>query len=786
MKQSKLPYAKCWECPLAECAVVPPSGSYKNSQLVVIGEAPGAHEVEQGKPFVGPSGVLLNYALQQAGVDPNNVFKTNVVACRPPNNREPDFIEVEACRGRLLHELEQTTAPVLALGKSAAEALDMTSYDRGQRFQWNDRQAMHTYHPAYVLREPDKGSTLLKDISSFVRPPIEVNPEWTNPKVRHITEWIGLKVVLDKIPDNTWVAFDIETDQVRWYQRFDGKPPDPILMLQLAWEQYGYIHNVVIDDVMLYDVPETRDILNEFFPRVRTVAHNGKFDVVFLASHIGVKPRLDFDTMLAHAILDENAKHGLKELVKEIYNIPDYEDSLIKQYLRTRNDFYSKIPFEPLAKYGVIDVIMTLQLRKLFEEMLIAQGRYEWPFMNVIMRGANAFVNIELRGIQIDTDYIQWALTFLEAEMAKEAKAACESVGVDYETFNMNSTQQVATIVYDKLGLPPPRSRKLPPRSTNHEAMVPHAGKHPFIDHLLAYRRVAKMKSSYADNIIESLDINGRVHATFVLQGTEVGRLSARNPALQTIPRPDDIFGALIRGAFVAKPGHVLLIVDYSQAELRVVAAEAMEPFLFDVYENDRDLHSEVAIAMYGPNYTKAQRVRCKMFNFSYVYGGSEYSFARDAGLPLTEAQKFVRDYNRTLPKLAEYRKNQFDKLDKQGYVQSRFGRRRNFPIITKANMDEARKAAVHAPVAGTASDLTLLSGCRLEEEGYEVVLMVHDSVLLEVPEYLADEIAEHAVEIMEETGRTYLPEVKWKADPEVRLRWCDPPMQYQKTQLIS
>jgi DNA polymerase I len=779
--KNKLPGAACEHCPLKESPLVHSSGPLINAKLVVIGEAPGATEVEQDEPFVGPSGKLLDYALHRAGVDRQDVFLTNIVACRPPGNREPDLKEITCCYGRLELELSSNKAPVLALGRVATEALSMGDYNRGVEFDWDGRPAMHTYHPAYLLREPDNASIFLKDVDRLIKGPLEVNPKWTDPTVLHIQSWQELQMVLDQVPDNTWVAFDIETDQLRWYKNYEGKPPDPILMLQMAWtDEFG----VVLDDIMLYDTPETVEILSQFFRRVRTVAHNGKFDQVFLQSHLGLGIHLDFDTMLAHAILDENSKHGLKELTTEYFGIPDYEAGLVKKHLLSRNDKYSKVPFDDLAKYGVIDTIMTLQFHKLFEGQLIENGQLEWPFHNIIMRAANAFVDIEIRGIKIDVQHLLRVREIMEEEMEVEARKARESVGL--REINLNSPQQVAAVIYDQLRMPAPKSRKLGPRSTNHEAIEPLKGKHPFIDYLMAYRRVAKLKSSYADNILECLDHEGAVHTTFQVAGTEIGRLSARNPALQTIPRAEKekdnkgLWGALIKSSFIARPGKVLVVVDYSQAELRVAAVLANEPFLFDAYEHDRDLHTEVAIAMYGEDFTKEQRMNTKMFNFSYLYGGNEYSFAMDAGLPIHVAKQFVQDYNKVMPNLTSFRKTQFELLDKQGYVESPFGRRRHFEIITRANMDDARKACVHAPIAGTASDLTLLSGCQLEEEGYNVLLLVHDSVILEVPEEHGDEVAEYAVRVMEGIASQHLPQVKWKADPEVRQRWSDAPKSFE------
>ncbi len=781
---AKLPGARCSECPLIDCPVVPPVGPL-DAKLVVIGEAPGAVEVERGQPFVGPSGQFLSYALGKVGLDISETYRTNAVMCRPVGNEDPDSLAVDACRDRLLLELESTgNAPVLVLGKVATDALDLQSYPRGAVVEGvSGRKILHSFHPAYLLREPDQAGVLFRDIDHIVNGLPDVNPEWLNPTVNHIEDVDRLKLVLSGVLDDTWVAFDIETDQTRWYKAYDGTPGDPILMLQLAWEDHrGDLHNVVIDDVMIYDTPEALPVLQKFFDRVQTAAHNGKFDQVFLLSHVGLKIHLDFDTMLAHYLLDENSKHGLKELVTEIWGVPDYEARLISQYLKSRNDRYSKVPFEPFSKYGVADVYFTLQLRKRFQAQLEAQGRLDWPFRNIAMRASNNFVSMELRGIKIDVEYLLQVRDAMQAEMDRLNGLACNSVGRQFGDVNLQSPQQVAAIVYDELHMPPPKGRRIKPRATSHAAMEPLKGKHPFIDRLMEYRRVAKMKNSYADNILESLDFEGVVHTTFLQHQNEVGRLSARNPALQTIPRAESekdhngFWGAMIKACFIARPGKKLVAVDYSQAELRVAAVLAMEPFLMDVYEHDRDLHTEVAIAMYGSGWTKEQRMRTKMFNFSYLYGGSEYSFAMDAGLPLSVAKKFVQDYNKVMPALAQFRKDQFALLDAQGYVQSPFGRRRNFEIITRANQDDARKACVHAPIAGTASDLTLLSGCELEESGIPVLLLVHDSVIVEVDEDVAEQVAEDTAHLMEAIGHAYLPEVKWKADPEVRLRWADPP----------
>jgi DNA polymerase-1 len=491
--------------------------------------------------------------------------------------------------------------------------------------------------------------------------------------------------------------------------------------------------------------------------------------------------------MLAHYILDENSKHGLKEIAKEVFGIADYEKQLISQYLSTRNDSYSKIPFDKLSQYAAWDVVVTRALAIKFEQDLKNDNMYEWPFMNVIMPANEMFVDVEFRGIQTDMSYLPRAAEAMDKELKLLEQ---EASSMYKEGINLNSPQQVCALLYDDLKIPVPRIEGVPWRSSARAAVNSLVGKHPFVDLLVYYRRIGKLKGSYIENMLDYVDVEGKLHPTFWLHGTEMGRLSARNPAIQTIPRPGEKWidtvgtrsgpltdGALIRGSIRASPGNLLVISDYSQAELRTVACLAHEPFLMDVYMHDRDLHTEVAIAMYGDHYKKEERQRCKMFNFSYIYGGNEFSFAKDAGLDINVARKFVQDYNRVMPRLAKYRVEQYNLMLSQGYVTTIFNRRRRFVLITDRNKDDVRKAAVHAPVAGTASDLTLLSAIRVWKAGVPVVLTVHDSILADVEERIAPEVGEFVETTMRDVGSEYLPEVPWKSDTEIVTHWSEAPV---------
>lgn len=760
----KAPKALCNQCPLRDAPFVVARGSV-DAFWVIVGDMPSATDVLEGYSFAGQSGQLLDAAVAQAGAAPIDSFCTNVICCKPDGNRAPTDLEIACCKPRLDAELAETKSPVLALGMIACNALGVSFDQKGAWLKTADgRDIKVAWHPSYVLRKPDEAPVFLAEVASYVRGPQAArtfNPDIIKPATpKELEEW------LNRCEDGTWVAFDIETDQIQWYNT-RAKKRDSILMLQLAW---GVDFGIVVSDDLLYDYDETPKILNAFFARVKAVGHNAKFDAVFLRSHLGIDPQVKFDTLLAQYILDENMPRGLKKIAALEFGIADYEQELISQYLTSRNDRYSKVDPDRLAQYGVLDVVCTLVLREIFAERLVKTGQYNVPFMSIIMPASKALEDVELRGFLVDEDKLNNTADGL-AEQIKIASAEVRSAAGNPD-LNPNSTRQVSEVLYNILKLPRPRSYKIKENSTSAAALEELKGTHPIISALKEYRRAKKLLTSYVDNVRDFRDLEGRVHANFLIYGTEVGRLAVRDPALQTIPRADDVYGGLIRGMYVAKPGYKLVICDYSQAELRVMACYSREPFLLEAYRNDRDLHSEVAKAMYGPDYTKAQRVICKMFNFAYVYGGSEYSFAESSGLPVEIARQFVRTYNANMPVALTWKREQFARATSNGYVETIFGRRRHFPLIVPENYEEVRKSCVHMVIASTASDLTLLALTQLEAEGIPVVLSVHDSILAEVKDDEAFAAGKLMRDTMVAVGSEWLPEVPWKADVEVRQSW--------------
>jgi DNA polymerase-1 len=336
---------------------------------------------------------------------------------------------------------------------------------------------------------------------------------------------------------------------------------------------------------------------------------------------------------------------------------------------------------------------------------------------------------------------------------------------------------------------------------------------HPFVAILQEHRRLAKIKGTYVEKLIELADENSRVHVNYNIHGTETGRLSA-NDGLHGIPRPSDIWGQALRGSFVAKEGYKLVMCDYSGGELRIFAALSGERFLLDMFNNDDDPHGIITLMCFGDdprfagmtrdswdkqrqkwiipqiegytqqdqeNYWKETRTTGK----NVVFGGLVYMGGASGICAMIRAQTgkiisqdvvshVLKTTLAQMPQGVAWQRQQFRFARDNGYVQNRFGFKRRFLLITDENLDEVKKAAVNAPIQGSLSQLTMLSGIQLTNEGYKVLMYNHDQIICEVPEHLAETAAKHIQSVMIEKATDYFQEVRWRADVEIGNRWYD------------
>ena len=391
------------------------------------------------------------------------------------------------------------------------------------------------------------------------------------------------------------------------------------------------------------------------------------------------------------------------------------------------------------------------QMQKLYREI-------ELPLCTVLYR-------MEKRGILIDRQQLTQF-----GQMLSQRIADCEELIYSYseEKFNINSTKQLGELLFEKLGLPPVKKTKTG-YSTNAEVLEKLKGKHPIIPAIMDYRMLTKLKSTYADGLIKEIREDGRIHTTFQNLVTATGRLSSTEPNLQNIPVRTDL-GAEIRKMFVPKEGCVLVDADYSQIELRVLAHIAEDQTMQASFVNGLDIHTATAAQVFGvpmEEVTSLQRRHAKAVNFGIVYGISEFSLADDIGVSRYEAREYIDNYLTNYRGVRTYMKQVVADAKQIGYTQTMYGRRRYIPELSSSNFNVrsgAERIALNTPIQGSAADLIKLAMIRVEEAlnreypDAKLLLQVHDELIVEAPEAIADQVADLISREMENVAKLNVP----------------------------
>ncbi len=381
---------------------------------------------------------------------------------------------------------------------------------------------------------------------------------------------------------------------------------------------------------------------------------------------------------------------------------------------------------EELEKNGMMDLYRDMEL----------------PLCQVLYR-------MEKRGISIDRQQLEQFGIMLSQRIA-----ACEELIFSYSDgkFNINSTRQLGELLFDKLGLPPVKKTKTG-YSTNADVLEKLKSKHPVIPAIMDYRMLTKLKSTYADGLIKEIREDGRIHTTFQNLVTATGRLSSTEPNLQNIPVRTDL-GAEIRKMFVPREGCVLVDADYSQIELRVLAHIAQDPVMQEAFCTGVDIHTATAAQVFGvevENVTPLQRRHAKAVNFGIVYGISEFSLAEDIGVSRYEARDYIDNYLTNYRGVRSYMKKVVEDAKEIGYTQTLYGRRRYSPELKSSNVNirsGAERIALNTPIQGTAADIIKLAMIRVENAlnrefpEARLLLQVHDELIVECPEELAESVA--------------------------------------------
>lgn len=765
------PDTNCDKCGLHETCKTPcmESSGADDPLVLVCGEAPGSEEDEKGIPFVGRSGRLLREALEEFFDVKTEVRFTNVVRCRPPDNKITKRA-INYCKHRVIAEIENYDPDlVLLLGNSPLNAIlgesGITVWN-GVVVERDDRVYVPLFHPAYILRNKSAMSDWLDALYKAEQALVvgesrgDASYEYTYPL--SLAEVVDMKEHLSQCE---WIAYDTETSCLDPYGEDAA-----IIVVSFASAEKAYAIPMNHPE-MLWDDDEFETIISIIQELVthewlrKVVGHNIKYDQVWTYARYGFWFEPSGDTMLVSHLLDSRKGiHSLKRLAGLHLGMYDY-DGPLKSFCRSDKDAdvyrggsYANVPLNILLPYAAMDASATYMLHaKLFPTLTQSQKTL---YEQLIMPASNALARVQDNGIAID-DYVADRYTTIYTIRQQELYVdimdhkAVQLLSVDKQKeldldnrmhpkrkprhfhFNPNSYPQLRDLYYDYCAVPVPKERTdtgLP--TTKASILKPLEDKFPIIGLIRYYKLLTKMIGTYLEPAASGkwASADGRVRCSFNLHGTQTGRLSSSNPNLQNIPTPEKEPGTLleilpIKNVFTHTfPDGVLMSADYSGMELRVFASLADSKDMMDMHKSGKDFHSVVAFMVrdgMSPDdvthemiadfrkYENHVRYRYKWTNWTLLYGGGAPTLHNMYGIPLDEAEEAVRSYYAAFPDVRRFQDELISKVKTDGYIESPFGRRAYYPYINDRDggrASKARRSALNMPIQSSASDITLMA----------------------------------------------------------------------------
>jgi DNA polymerase I len=516
-------------------------------------------------------------------------------------------------------------------------------------------------------------------------------------------------------------------------------------------------------------------------PKIGKLAHNAKYDFIMLARHGLTIAPLTFDTMLAEFIVDPASRQlGLKNLsAHRLGEDMTHIEELIGKGKKQIS--MADVAIENVAQYAAADAETTLRLM-VIEEKELEKVSGQKILDEIDMPLTAILADMEMTGALIDTEFFAGMSVELATRLAEIEKEIFGHVG---KTFNINSPQQLSDVLFNHLRLEPPdKGRKTTTGfySTSADVLDALRGKHPVLDFILEHRELSKLKSTYVDALPAAINpATGRVHTSYSQIGAVTGRLSSNNPNLQNIPIRTET-GRKVRNGFIADKGNLLLSVDYSQIELRIVAHMAEDEAMLAAFRAGEDIHATTAAAVYDiplEEVTKDMRRHAKAINFGLIYGMSAFGLTRSTDLTLAEAEDFVKAYFKKFPGIKKYLDGIRRQAAEIGYVETLLGRRRYFPALqTKSNVqmkNREEREAINAPIQGTAADIMKIAMIKippaLEAAGLKakMLLQVHDELVLEVPK---KEVEQTAKLVQQTMANAYPMSIPLETEARAGINW--------------
>ncbi|MBL7473905.1 DNA polymerase I [Robertkochia sediminum] len=568
-------------------------------------------------------------------------------------------------------------------------------------------------------------------------------------------------LLLEKLLKQKSVCFDTETTSIKALEA-------DLVGCAFSWEA-GKGYYVPFPE----GHEETRNLLETFRPffenkAIEKVGQNLKYDIKVLSRYgIDVEGPL-FDTMIAHYLINPDMRHNMDVLAETYLNYqPVPITDLIGKKGKNQKSMRS-VPVKEQTEYAVEDADITLQLKELFSQELPKRNAKEL-FETIEAPLVKVLAEMEIEGIRINDSYLKALSAEMTGEIEALEKGIFEQAG---ETFNLASPKQLGPILFDKLKLvDKPKKTKTGQYSTAEDVLSALAGEHKVVADIMEWRQLKKLQSTYVDALPEEVNPHtGRIHTAYAQAVAATGRLSSTNPNLQNIPIRTER-GRQVRKAFVPRSeDYTLLAADYSQIELRIIAALSEEETMIQAFKDGQDIHASTAAKVFNvplEEVTREQRSNAKTVNFGIIYGVSAFGLSNQTTLNRSEAKELIDTYYATYPKLKQYIANQINFAREHGYVETVLGRRRYLKDINSRNQvvkGAAERNAVNAPIQGSAADIIKIAMLRIQEKlkagNYKtkMLLQVHDELVFDAHKDELEKVSELIKDEMENAYQLSVP----------------------------